>query len=357
MIVDELAAQLPGLREILRDAHIFQIPFSTCPYDDSDGRPGLLWGNSVPTGLSVLSDETLPVTGRQILDTSFADPCYPTTVLFGPGDERGCVLVQARKLPLNHRFEIDERFVAMRPDVNQLNQWPPRWWVRAVLIWQPPAPIGPQCAVSRFWLGDRILMWPTLAPDLLENPGAPSNVIRNALRDVFAQLDEVLTHLYGQRPHLLRLKAVDSFEDVAIRELGKEASLDAAGISHIVAIAFSLLNAKNIVREPAYPLPQSRASRRRGDLAPHSYHVLRVAVPSVSRTRGESSADSGASVAIHWVRGHFKRYTLQRPLFGRLTGMYWWQHHLAGRAPRLVEKDYRLQNNRPSDTVVGDPSI
>jgi hypothetical protein len=338
MIVDELAAQLPGLREILRDAHIFEIPFSTCPYDDSDGRPGLLWGNSIPAGLCALSDDTLPVTGRQILDTSFADPCYPTTVLFGPGNERGCVVVLARKLPMNHRLKIDE-----------VNHWPPRWSVRAVLIWQPPAPLGPQCAISTFWLGDRIIMLPTLSPAVLENPAVPSNVVRNAMRDAFAQLDEVLTHLYGPRPHPLRVKAADSFGEVAIRQLGKEVSLDAAGISHIVATAFSLLNAKNIVREPVHPAPQSRASRRRGDLAPHRYHVLRVAVPSVSRTRGESSPDSGASVAIHWVRGHFKRYAPQRPLFGRLTGMYWWQHHLAGRAPRLVEKDYRLQNNRPSD--------
>jgi hypothetical protein len=193
-------------------------------------------------------------------------------------------------------------------------------------------------------------MCPALAPDLLENPAVPSNSIRKAMRAAFAQLDEFLTHLYGPRPHPLYVKWADSLHDVAIRQLAKEVSLDAAGIAHTVATAFSLLNAKNIVREPVHPPPQSRASRRRCDPAPHRYHVLRVAVPSISRTRGESSPESGASVAIHWVRGHFKRYTPQRPLFGRFTGMYWWQHHLAGRAPRVVEKDYRLENNTPSDT-------
>jgi hypothetical protein len=44
------------------------------------------------------------------------------------------------------------------------------------------------------------------------------------------------------------------------------------------------------------------------------------------------------------VRGHFKQYTAERPLFGRFTGLYWWQPHLAGKAKdRVVVKDYRIE--------------
>ncbi len=353
MIVDDLAAQLPGLGEILRDAHIFQIPFSACPYDDSDGRPGLLWGNEVPDGLCALSD-TVTFGGRQAIDTSFADPCYPTTVLFGPGDERGCVVVLCRKMTSNDRLDVDERFVGLRREVNH---WPPRWFVRAALIWQPPAPIGPQCAISTFWLGDRIVMWPPLSPAVVDDPSVPSKVVRTALRKAFAEHDELATYFYGQRPHHLLAETLDSFDDPALRAAGRETALDAAGISSIVVTAFSLLNARNIVREPTEPPPQSRASRRRGDLPPHRYHVLRVAVPSVSRTRGESSPESGVSVAIHWVRGHFKQYTPQRPLFGRFTGMYWWQSHLAGRALRVVEKDYRMESKGSAGPALEEPPV
>lgn len=60
-------------------------------------------------------------------------------------------------------------------------------------------------------------------------------------------------------------------------------------------------------------------------------------------TAGAFRTGSG-STAIHWVRGHFKQYTAERPLFGRFTGLYWWQPHLAGKAKdRVVVKDYRIE--------------
>jgi hypothetical protein len=107
-----------------------------------------------------------------------------------------------------------------------------------------------------------------------------------------------------------------------------------------VVAAFALLNCRNVVHELVEPA-QSRASRRRGDPPPYRYHVLKVR-PGLSRQRA-AAASTGDPVAIHWVRGHFKIYTTESPLFGRLAGCYWWQPHLAGRAGRVVEKDYAVQ--------------
>ncbi len=41
---------------------------------------------------------------------------------------------------------------------------------------------------------------------------------------------------------------------------------------------------------------------------------------------------SEAAPAIHLVRGHFKEYTPDKPLFGKIAGLFWWEPHLAGAA-------------------------
>ena len=74
-----------------------------------------------------------------------------------------------------------------------------------------------------------------------------------------------------------------------------------------------------------------------------SYHVLTVnGLSSSPASRATtSSASSGISNRLHLCRGHFKRYTEDKPLFGRYTGLYWWQPHIRG-ADRsgAVIKDY-----------------
>ena len=36
------------------------------------------------------------------------------------------------------------------------------------------------------------------------------------------------------------------------------------------------------------------------------------------------------------MKGHFKEYTKERPLFGKIAGLFWWETHLAG-ARREIE--------------------
>lgn len=54
-----------------------------------------------------------------------------------------------------------------------------------------------------------------------------------------------------------------------------------------------------------------------------------------------STIGIGEPLALHWVRGHFKDYR-ETGLFGRAKGVYWWSPHLAGKADRVVLKDYVL---------------
>ena len=126
----------------------------------------------------------------------------------------------------------------------------------------------------------------------------------------------------------------------------KEAFLvDATNFLIFVTAMATLMNCKNVVtvrREHDAAIQRKRG--RRGHLPLYAYHELLI---RGQETHGKANVLDGAGlpVAIHWVRGHFKRYTKDAPLFGRMTGMFWWQPHVAGRAERFVDKDYRVEES------------
>ena len=68
----------------------------------------------------------------------------------------------------------------------------------------------------------------------------------------------------------------------------------------------------------------------------------RLVIPGLTGTRGEPlhGAD-GEGLRSHIVRGHFKTYTKDSPLFGKYTGKFWHHAHVRGN-PDLgcVVKDY-----------------
>lgn len=110
-----------------------------------------------------------------------------------------------------------------------------------------------------------------------------------------------------------------------------------------VAVAFSLITARNISTEAVHPdAALSRARERRGKLPLFTYHVLRL-TPFAALRDGAHGHPTGERLAIHWVRGHFKTFTEARPLFGRYSGRFWWQPHPAGTdRTRVVVKDYEV---------------
>jgi hypothetical protein len=56
--------------------------------------------------------------------------------------------------------------------------------------------------------------------------------------------------------------------------------------------------------------------------------------------RGEPT---GERRPLHWVRGHFKAYRPERPLFGKYHGRFWWQPALHGHETEgRVDKDYAI---------------
>jgi len=120
-----------------------------------------------------------------------------------------------------------------------------------------------------------------------------------------------------------------------------EPSIDMNNVGIILTAIVAVLSCKNVEQEVVEPPRKLQHARsKRGQLPLYRYHVLKVGV--AGHVNGRSTGGHGEAVALHWVRGHFKRYSETNKLFGKYTGLYWWQPHIAGNAARVVEKDYEL---------------
>lgn len=95
-------------------------------------------------------------------------------------------------------------------------------------------------------------------------------------------------------------------------------------------IAVGMMNCKNVSVREVQPAPiRNRAQRKRGEMR-FSYHVIELPTKGASKSRAEARREAGEANALHLVRGHFKTYTGEAPLFGSRTGTYWWGWHERG---------------------------
>jgi hypothetical protein len=109
-------------------------------------------------------------------------------------------------------------------------------------------------------------------------------------------------------------------------------------------LAVSFCHCKNVDQTEVAPAEKaSRAFRRRHGRPLTRYRVLDIEpMKGVLATEGQAES-RGLGHALHICRGHFKTFTPEAPLFGRLTGTYWWADHVRGSADLgAVDKDYRL---------------
>lgn len=111
----------------------------------------------------------------------------------------------------------------------------------------------------------------------------------------------------------------------------------------IIQTFIELLNCKNISTEKIVaPTALNKKRRKHGKKEIFDYHVLNVVVPSKKSGYSEKTEPLSHN-RVHLCRGHFKEYTQEHPLFGRLTGLYWWQPHIRGQnKDGIVMKDYSV---------------
>lgn len=124
-----------------------------------------------------------------------------------------------------------------------------------------------------------------------------------------------------------------------------EMSLDDQRDLYVLNSALILLNCKNIKEEDNKASTKiNKKRKKKGKQELFTYKTLVLKLPAKKGVEGEKNQNNiDEKKRIHLCRGHFKIYTNQNPLFGKHTGVYWWQPHLRGdKAAGLVEKDYEF---------------
>lgn len=114
-------------------------------------------------------------------------------------------------------------------------------------------------------------------------------------------------------------------------------------ISFPAFLCYSLLTARNATLEEHAPRPKAARARAQRTGEPlRAFRTVRVVPLALRRASGASTeSDERDAQPFHEVRGHFKTYTQERPLFGRVVGRYWWSPQARGSlVVGVVEKDY-----------------
>lgn len=104
----------------------------------------------------------------------------------------------------------------------------------------------------------------------------------------------------------------------------------------------TFMNCKNVTLKETSNEAMRKAFERRRGCKPLRYHVLNIE-SVIARTRGASGGLSMFN-ALHMCRGHFKTFTKERPLFGKVAGRFWWGYQARGTPEAgVVVKDYRVK--------------
>lgn len=140
--------------------------------------------------------------------------------------------------------------------------------------------------------------------------------------------------------------AISGLTQIALDEIRAKHGGDYDPFADLLPFMFSLSlsHCKN-VSTIEQPVPAAVAKKRvRRGLPYFTYRVLDIK-PVQSAARSKSASEGSESQrAMHVVRGHMKHYTADRPLFGKLTGSYWWHMHRAGSMEAgVADKSYRVK--------------
>lgn len=116
-------------------------------------------------------------------------------------------------------------------------------------------------------------------------------------------------------------------------------------------MALQFMNCRNVIQDVKEP-PSTINERHRREHPPLvTYRVLRISrKASPPHTGGAQVSGDHSQNRYHVCRGHFKRFTEDKPLLGRHVGTYWWESHARGNRERgEVIKDYEIGPSQGDD--------
>ena len=333
MIIDDLAAQSEWVRAWCREAHIIQAPFPIFPEREEDGQAARIYNpGRIPRGLLPLRPGP-----RQRISARWARAPYPLTILIGSGSarEQGAIFVRAEAPCRAFSPEGSWEYTEGNPNFAE------------VLAAYAVTLVGGELCAWRIVFGvdgeQIIFAGPEGSILQMAEGQAVTSTMQSGAEYWFGTMSAVLLDVCGVAP--AEYRPPDANRMVSDRRILAATRYAIWNVVEAIVSAFSLMHCRNVrTEEVVAPIALQRARSRRGKLPLYRYHVLKVA-PFGERIRGGGAPQLrpiGPLVAIHFVRGHFKEYSSERPLFGKLTGLWWWQPHLAGRARRIVDKDYEI---------------
>lgn len=115
--------------------------------------------------------------------------------------------------------------------------------------------------------------------------------------------------------------SIESFKEQTICTYGKFE----VPAPHEAMLAIGLMHCKNVQRVESDEQPPKAMRRQFAGAGKEFARLTRITLPGGFSGSRRSVADrAGAVLPLHTVRGHFKTYTNEAPLFGSRTGTYWW---------------------------------
>jgi len=129
-------------------------------------------------------------------------------------------------------------------------------------------------------------------------------------------------------------------------ELGQIFQGLARSFVHITLLTFTFMNCRNVdVKAHAIPERLAKKHLKQHGLTSHKYYVLEIdSLTRRVKALRQSGEASTKGQALHLCRGHFKTFTVQKPLLGKHVGTYWWDHQVRGSADEgTIHKDYQVK--------------
>ena len=121
----------------------------------------------------------------------------------------------------------------------------------------------------------------------------------------------------------------------------KDGGADITFLKH----ALLMMHCKNIVTEKVLPSEKLNRKRLKNNKLPfYTYHTLKVIVPGTVGGKKTVAIGTGTHQRLNFCMGHYKHYTADKPLFGKHTGLWWWNGYARGN-PELgrVDKEYHIE--------------
>lgn len=118
----------------------------------------------------------------------------------------------------------------------------------------------------------------------------------------------------------------------------------AVDLLHPMLLALSMMHCRNVTLvEGTIPRHERRRAEKEKVRAPLRFSTVNIApMTRILRDEGKSGSH-GLQKAMHICRGHFKHFD-EKPLFGRVTGTFWWGSMVRGTSSRgKVVHDYEVK--------------